>query len=72
MAILTDDLCRTGGHVHWVEGTNMISDCLTERMKGDFLRKLCNSGSWTLHADGHQKMVQDHDVLMISVRKPIM
>ena len=71
VAILKDDLCRTGGHVRWVEGTNMISDCLTKRMKGDFLRKNCNSGFWTLHADGHQQMVQEHDVLMISVHKPL-
>ena len=71
VAILKDDLCKTGGHVRWVEGTNMISDCLTKRMKGDFLRKICNSGFWTLHADGHQKMLQEHDVLMIAVHKPL-
>ena len=71
VAILKDDLRKTGGHVRWVEGTNMISDCLTKRMKGDFLRKICNSGFWTLHAEGHQRMFQEHDVLMVSVHKPI-
>ena len=71
VAILKDDLCRTGGHVRWVEGTNMISACLPKRMKGDFLRKIRKSGYWTLHANGHQQMVQEHNVLMNSVHKPL-
>ena len=41
IAILKDDLKKSGGHARWVAGNNMVADALTKRMKGDFLRAVC-------------------------------
>eukprot|EP00435_Cladocopium_sp_Y103_P005667 s2718_g1.t2 len=38
IAILKDDLGRSGGHPRWIEGSNMLADPLTKKMRGDFLR----------------------------------
>lgn len=70
VAILKDDLQKTGGHLRWIEGDNMIADSLTKRMNNSFLRSVCNSGKWTLSKAGHHKLCQEHDVLMIAIHKP--
>ena len=70
VAILKDDLQKTGGHLRWIEGDNMIADSLTKKMNNSFLKSICNSGKWTLSRKGHHKLCQDHDVLMIAVHKP--
>ena len=44
VAILKDDLVRSAGHVRWVEGKNMLSDCLTKEMCSHFLRSVVQSG----------------------------
>ena len=65
IAILRDDLQRTGGHIRWVEGQNMLADPLTKKMPGDFLRSVCNRGLWTLSAAGFERMRGEHEVLWI-------
>ena len=70
VAILKDDLQKTGGHLRWIEGDNMIADSLTKKMNNSFLRSICNSGKWTLSKAGHHKLCQEHDVLMIAIHKP--
>lgn len=59
VAILKEDLKNTSGHARWVEGGNMVTDPLTQNMKGDFVRKVCNSGYWSLTHVGHEKQYQD-------------
>ena len=36
VAILKDDMKKSGGHPRWIEGENMICDPLTKKMKGGF------------------------------------
>ena len=67
IAILKDDLNHTGGHVRWVAGTNMLADVLTKRMNGDFLRRVCNHGYWTLNSSGHDQLIRDHELLCIQM-----
>lgn len=69
VAILKDDLKRTGGHVRWIAGTNMIADPLTKRTKSDFLRLVCNTGYWTLNAQGHQRMLKDNVLLLVTIHR---
>ena len=42
IVILKDDLGRSGAHRRWVEGSNMLADPLTKKMRGDFLRGVAN------------------------------
>ena len=67
VAILKDDLYKTGGHLRWVAGPNMIADPLTKRMNSQFLRMVCNKGRWSLTAEGHQKLCTDNDVLLVQL-----
>eukprot|EP00435_Cladocopium_sp_Y103_P050254 s2395_g15.t1 len=41
IAILKDDLQKSGGHARWVAGNNMVADALTKRMKGHLEPKCC-------------------------------
>ena len=66
IAILKDDLNRTGGHLRWIEGSNMVTDPLTKRMNGEFLRGVCNQGHWALNSKGHS-MLQQHELLYIQM-----
>ena len=54
LSILKRDLQLTRGQVRWVAGVNMISDSLTKRMSASFLRKVMQSGRWSLSEAGHQ------------------
>ena len=67
VAILKDDLYKTGGHLRWVAGPNMIADPLTKRMNSQFLRMVCNKGHWSLTATGHQQLCTDNDVLLVQL-----
>lgn len=67
VAILKNDLQRTGGQARWIEGANMICDPLTKRMKGTFLRKIADSGYWSLNAKGHLQQKDEFDLLYISI-----
>jgi len=67
IAILKDDLQRSGGHARWIEGTNMIADPLTKKMKGTFLRGVANDGLWSISFHGHQKLRDQYDVFFTSV-----
>ena len=69
-AILKDDLYKTGGHLRWVEGNNMIADSLTKRMSSEFLRNVCNNGLWSLSKSGHQTLLKKHDLLMVTIHTP--
>ena len=64
IAILKDDLKKSGGHARWVAGNNMVADALTKRMKGDFLRAVCNKGKWTLTHHGNQLLRSDFEILL--------
>ena len=66
IAILKDDLIRSGGHVRWVEGHNMLCDPLTKRMKSQFLRAVSNTGKWALSEAGHQQQRSDFDLLLLA------
>ena len=72
IAILKGDLQRSGGHARWIEGTNMIADPLTkkmkEKMKGTFLRGIANDGLWSISFHGHQKLRDQYDVPFTSVQ----
>ena len=65
VAILKDDLVRSAGHVRWVEGKNMLSDCLTKKMCSHFLRSVVQSGHWALSEEGHQKQLASFDTLLL-------
>ena len=67
VAILKDDLCRSGGTLRWVAGDNMVADPLTKRMCSDFLRMICNTGMWSLSEDGHERQCTEQDVLIVSL-----
>ena len=67
IAILKDDLQRSGGHARWIEGTNMLADPLTKKMKSAFLRGVANDGLWSISFHGHQKLKDQYDVLFTSV-----
>ena len=60
LTILKSDLQATLGTVRWVEGVNMICDCLTKRMSGAFLRFLLKEGHWTLCNLGSQILQQKY------------
>jgi len=64
IAILKGDLKKSGGHARWVVGNNMVADALTKRMRGDFLRAVCNKGKWTLTHHGSLWLRSDFDILM--------
>ena len=64
IAILKDDLKKSGGHARWVAGNNMVADALTKRMRGDFLRAVCNKGKWTLTHHGNQLLRSDFEILL--------
>lgn len=68
IAILKDDMKKSGGHVRWVEGSNMLCDSLTKRMKGGFLRAVADKGFWTLNMKGHQKQKAEFDLLFLQFR----
>lgn len=65
IAILKDDLSRTGGSLRRVSGTNMITDPVTKRMNSEFLRRVCNTGQWSLTAQGNAKQRAEHDILLV-------
>ena len=69
IAILKDDLCRTGGHLRRIEGTNMIADPLTKKMNADFLRGDCNKGYWALNSKGHDQLLKEHDLIFLVKRR---
>ena len=58
LSILKRDLQLTKGQVRWVAGVNMISDSLTKRMSASFLRKVMQSGTWSLSEAGHQDVTR--------------
>ena len=64
IASLKDDLKTSGGHARWVAGNNMVADALTKRMKGNFLRAVCNKGKWTLTHHGNQLLRSDFEILL--------
>lgn len=64
IAILKDDLQKSGGHTRWIEGSNMIADPLTKKMRGDFLRAVCNKGFWTLTHHGNSKLRKEFEILV--------
>ena len=65
IAILKDDLYKTGGNLRWVAGSNMVADPMTKRMNSSFLRKICNEGFWSLSEAGHQRQCLENDVLLV-------
>ena len=67
IAILKDDLYRSGGSLRWVAGDNMIADPLTKKMNSDFLRCVCNTGYWSLSETGHRTQCTTRDVLLVSL-----
>ena len=69
LAILKDDMHKTGGHLRWVEGSNMITDPLTKRTSSDFLRLVCRTGYWSLTSEGHQKLCRENDLLVMALVK---
>ena len=69
IAILKDDLCRTGGSLRWVAGGNMIADPMTKKMNASFLRNVCNNGYWSLSASGHEKQCSDYDLLLVMLTR---
>ena len=70
VAILKDDLYKTGGHLRWVDGTNMLADSLTKKMSSEFLRMICNHGLWSLNKSGHHKLASQYDLLMVTIHQP--
>ncbi len=68
IAILKDDMKKSGGHARWVEGSNMLCDSLTKRMKGSFLRAVADKGFWTLNLKGHQQQKSEFDLLLLQIR----
>lgn len=64
IAILKDDLKRSGGHAGWVADNNMVANALTERMTGIFLRVVCNKRKRTLTHHGNQLLRFDFELLM--------
>lgn len=58
LSILKRDLHISGGQVRWVAGVNMISDSLTKRMSPSFLKKVMQSGTWSLSEAGHQDVTR--------------
>ena len=67
IAMLKDDLQKSGGHPRWIEGSNMLSDPLTKKMKGEFLRRVANNSFWALSFAGHEKLCAEHEILLICV-----
>ena len=67
IAILKDDLARTGGHLRWVAGGNMITDPLTKKMNASFLRSVCDKGCWTLSSQGHEQLRNESEILLVMV-----
>ena len=65
VAILKDDLIQSAGHVRWVEGRNMLSDCLTKRMCSHFLRSVVQSGRWALSEEGHRQQLAEFETLLL-------
>ena len=65
VAILKDEMQRSGGHIRWVEGTNMVADSLTKKMSSDFLRMVCNNGHWALTSKGHTDLSRGYEIQMI-------
>ena len=70
VAILKDDLYKTGGHLRWVDGSSMVADSLTKKMSSEFLRLICNQGFWSLTQSGHQKLASQYDLLMVTIHRP--
>ena len=66
VAILKDEMHKSGGHIRWVEGKNMIADPLTNRMNSDFLRSVCNTGRWALSSTGHDE-IQEHGIMVLGI-----
>ena len=64
IAILKDDLVHSGGHARWIEGGSMIADPLTKKMKGDFLRAICNHGKWSLTHAGNTELRKQFEILL--------
>ena len=56
LSILKRDLQVTRGQVRWVAGVNMLSDSLTKRMSASFLKRVMQSGTWSLSEAGFQDM----------------
>ena len=48
VTILKRDFKTTQGQIRWIEGTRMIADCLTKKMKGSELRNVLINGYWSL------------------------
>ena len=67
VAILKDDMQKSGGHPRWIEGENMICDPLTKKMKGSFLRAVAKSGYWSLNKQGHNQQKSNFDMLLIHI-----
>ena len=64
IAILKDDF---GGHTRWISGSNMIADCLTKKMRSDFLRMILDKGKWFLCHDGNVSLRSEAEILMVLV-----
>ena len=69
VAILKDDRYKTGGHLRWVEGSNMVTNSLTKKMSRDFLIKMW---LWALplSKSGHQALPDQYDLLFLTIHKP--
>ena len=52
VTILKRDFKTTQGQIRWIEGTRMIADCLTKKMKGSDLRNVLIHGYWSLCEQG--------------------
>ena len=54
VTILKSDFKKTQGQIRWVEGSRMVSDSLTKKMSGSFLRSVMEKGQWSLSERGFQ------------------
>ena len=66
VTILKSDFKKTQGQIRWVEGSRMVSDSLTKKMSGSFLRSVMEKGQWSLSERGFQ--TQESTILLVSIQ----
>ena len=66
VTLLKSDFKKTQGQIRWVEGSRMVSDSLTKKMSGSFLRSILEKGQWSLSEKGFQN--QESQILLVSIQ----
>lgn len=70
LEILKDDLYKTGGHLRWVDCSNMVADSLIKKISSEFLKLIYNQGFWSLAKSGYQKLASQYNLFMVTIYQP--